>query len=214
MMLLSTYNRGFNNDEIILNKERESIITNIDETSHDLRKINEQIFELSKTIENCDNKTSVFSDNNYLLKYKIFQINETFNLNKLNIECFTPNKYINPYFPIYQRFQNAFNLSQNKEIRIVFHGTDKRNIDVIMREGLDPSRRSGQAYGPGEYFGKDVQTSLLYCKGGNIVLVFAILYEKDGITYDSVDNSQRHPGQKMLVVNKIEYQLPIGYVTL
>jgi hypothetical protein len=213
MMLLSTYNCGLNNDERILNKERETIISNIDKASRDLKKIDEQIFELSKTIENCDNRTTGFSDNNYLLKYKIFQINETFNLNKINIECFTPNKYINPYFPIYQRFQNAFNLSRNKEIKIVFHGTDKRNIDIIMREGLDPARRTRQAYGPGEYFGKDVKTSLGYCKGGNIVLVFAILYEKDGITIDG-DILKHNPGEKMLVINKIEYQLPIGYVIL
>lgn len=37
--------------------------------------------------------------------------------------------------------------------QLVFHGTPERNIQSICRQGLDPKRRAGQAYGPGEYFG-------------------------------------------------------------
>ena len=204
-MLLSRHHRE--------NKES-SIIKNIDKTFQDIQEIDNKIFQLSKKIESYDNQSNKdFINNNYYLKYQIFQIRETFNLNRLNIECFTVNKYINPYFPIYKRFQDAFNKSLNKEIKIVFHGTEKCNIDKILREGLDPSRRTRQAYGPGEYFGKDLKTSLGYCRGGNIVLVFAILYEKDGITIEN-DNHRHNPGEKMLVINKIEYQLPIGFVTL
>lgn len=210
-MLLSRYNYE---NERTLNSERIILTKNIDRLSQDIQSVDNKIFQLSKELEKYDNQSNKdFSNQDYYLRYKIFQIKETFNINKINIECFTVNKYINTYFPIYKRFQDAFNKSSTKEIRIVFHGTNKCNIDEILRGGLDPSRRTRQAYGPGEYFGKDIKTSLGYCQGGNMVLVFAILYNKDGITIEN-DTPQHNPGEKMLVINKIEYQLPIGYVTL
>lgn len=46
-----------------------------------------------------------------------------------------------------------------------------------------------------------------------MVLIFAIINEKDGITIE-FDDPPHNPGEKILVINKIEYQLPIGYVTL
>ena len=207
-MLLSTYNYK---NERTYNSEELTQIKNINKLSQEIEEIKNEIYQLSNEIDNETNKG--FFNQDYYLRYKIFQIRETFNINKINIECFTVNKYINQYFPIYKRFQYAFNKSPNKEIKFVFHGTNKCNIDEILRGGLDPSRRTRQAYGPGEYFGKDVKTSIGYCQGGNMVLVFAILYDRDGITIEN-DNPQHNPGEKILVINKIEYQLPIGYITL
>ena len=61
------------------------------------------------------------------------------------------------------------------------------NIDAICRNGLDPARRSGQAYGPGEYFGAagNATISVAYCKGGRKMLVFAVLVDKSGLTLDN-----------------------------
>ena len=59
-----------------------------------------------------------------------------------------------------------------QSLRLVFHGTSEANVEGICREGLDPKRRSGQAYGPGEYFGGDAAVSWSYCRGGKKMIVF------------------------------------------
>jgi hypothetical protein len=69
---------------------------------------------------------------------------------------------------------------QNKHIKLVFHGTPEQNIEPIMRDGLDPQRRRGQALGKGEYFADDAMTSLGYCQGGRKMLVFAVIMDKVG----------------------------------
>jgi hypothetical protein len=211
-MILATYNRDSDETERLINKDKLILIKDRDKHFQDIKSIDEKIFQVSEKLKlyDCDSQKH-FANHNYYLKYKI--IESIGNALYIHMDCFIVNKYINHYFPIFRRFQNAFNLSHNKNLRIVFHGTDKRNIDDILRGGLDPSRRIRQAYGPGEYFGKDIQTSLRYCNGGNIVLIFAIINEKDGITID-IDDPPHNPGEKILVINKIEYQLPIGYVTL
>ena len=56
---------------------------------------------------------------------------------------------------LYEQFFNAWGAAPLKRLRMVFHGTAEANIDAICQNGLDPSRRAGQAYGPGEYFGGD-----------------------------------------------------------
>ena len=52
----------------------------------------------------------------------------------------------------------------------------------LQRDGLDPNWRSGQAMGPGEYFGEQATTSLTYCKGGRKMLVFLVLLDPSGVT--------------------------------
>lgn len=64
------------------------------------------------------------------------------------------NEYSLPGQPLYERFLNAWCECPDKSIRLVFHGTPAANVDSILRESLDPSRRRGQAMGPGEYFGE------------------------------------------------------------
>ena len=101
---------------------------------------------------------------------------------QLKIEKIEPNPAAMPGETLYERFKEAHNAASDKSIRLVFHGTGASNIEQIAREGLDPSRRSGQAYGPGEYFGTDLNTSLRYCRGGRQVLVFAVLLDPSGLT--------------------------------
>lgn len=121
------------------------------------------------------------------------------------INNFEQNKYINEFFPIYYRFINAYNKSQHKELRVVYHGTSKNNIDNILRCGLDPKRRSSPYPAIGEYFSNFLDVSVGYTQRTNItVIIFIILMNPDGITFNTIPE---------LVINKSEYQLPIGYIT-
>jgi hypothetical protein len=56
-----------------------------------------------------------------------------------------------------------------------WHGTEESNIDAICRRGFDPSRRRGQQYGPGEYFGITSTASYGYCKGGSFLVATLLL---------------------------------------
>ena len=107
---------------------------------------------------------------------------------------------------LYNRFVESWQRVPDQTVKLCFHGTAEANIDAICRDGLDPKRRSGQAYGPGEYFGAagNATISIAYCKGGRKMLVFAVLVDKSGLTCDN--------GQ-IIVVNKPEYQLPLFVLT-
>mmetsp|Transcript_9007 Transcript_9007/g.19859 ORF Transcript_9007/g.19859 Transcript_9007/m.19859 type:complete len:101 (+) Transcript_9007:628-930(+) len=83
---------------------------------------------------------------------------------------------------------------------LCFHGTPEANIDAILRAGLDPTRRAGQAYGAGEYFATKAQTSLGYCQGGGQMLVFAVLTDPKGLTMQTPD---------FLVVRENDHQIPL-----
>jgi len=101
---------------------------------------------------------------------------------QLEVEELEHNPASQPGQPLYEKFKKAHDAAQDKTMKLVFHGSPDANMEAIAREGLDPTRRSGQAYGAGEYFGTDVSTSLGYCRGGKRMLVFAVLCDKAGIT--------------------------------
>ena len=115
-----------------------------------------------------------------------------------------PNPFAQPGQPLYERFLAEWQRVQDQSVQCVFHGTAEENIDSICQMGLDPKRRDGQAYGPGEYFGVKANISVSYCKGGKKMLVFAVLKDKSGIT---------HADNIMIVVHKPEHQLPLFVVT-
>ena len=62
-----------------------------------------------------------------------------------------------------------------------FHGTPSTNIPNICQNGYDSSKRSGQAYGAGEYFATTPDVSLNYCRGGKQMLLNELLLGKSGI---------------------------------
>ena len=65
---------------------------------------------------------------------------------------FEPNPFATAGSVIHDRFVEACkSLPEIAEIAIGFHGTHKDSIPIILKEGLDPKKRKGQAYGPGEY---------------------------------------------------------------
>ena len=128
------------------------------------------------------------------------------NASGLHIVACDANPHSMPGKPLYNRFVESWQRVPDQTVKLCFHGTAEANIDAICRDGLDPARRSGQAYGPGEYFGAagNATISIAYCKGGRKMLVFAVLVDKSGLTCDN--------GQ-IIVVNKPEYQLPLFVLT-
>jgi len=118
---------------------------------------------------------------------------------------------------LYQRFLRAHRAVKDKRVRLVFHGTPGANIAAIIRDGLDPARRAGQALGKGEYFADDPAVAMPYCKGDNTLLLFAVLMDHSGITTDTrkpKNLKTGNPGTPGVVVcHKAEHQCPLFAVT-
>ena len=138
---------------------------------------------------------------------------------QLEVESIEPNPASMPGQPLYERFKAAHDQVLDKAIKLVFHGTPEKNVEAIQRDGLDPKRRKGQVYGKGEYFGTDAQTSLGYTQGGKCMLIFAVLTDSSGVTHHQENGQvmqttagapvQHGTGPGMIVVNKVDHQLPI-----
>jgi len=92
-----------------------------------------------------------------------------------------------------------------------WHGTQEENVLSIARNGFDPSRRSGQVFGAGEYFAKDPNVSISYARGGAFMFLCKLLLGRDGVDHTWVDE------QKYYVVKQREglYQaLPVYVVQI
>jgi len=125
---------------------------------------------------------------------------------------FSPNVHLMEAFNMgRQKFASSIESDSTKlensgaYLGVVFHGTSPHNIDSILKNGLDQNRRSGQAYGPGEYFSKRPDLSVSYCKGGLEMLVFVVVLPQ-------TTSGFKCPAD-MVVVNNSGYQLPIGVIT-
>ena len=109
-------------------------------------------------------------------------------------------------------------LCASRKLALVFHGTAPTNIKSIFREGLDPKKRRGQAYGVGEYFAKDPSVCVAYCKQGNSILAFAVLIplrpDDMEMEEDPRGNSLRRRGirvsDQFVVVPETCHQFPLG----
>ena len=101
---------------------------------------------------------------------------------------------------LFRRFFDAWTRVRNKQMQLVFHGTPAGNVDAICLEGLDAGRRAGQAFGAGEYFGRQAPVSIGYCRGGQTMVVFAVLLDESGVT---------HADERMVVVHEADHQLPV-----
>jgi Poly(ADP-ribose) polymerase catalytic domain len=115
-------------------------------------------------------------------------------------------------------------------IGVVFHGTSPQNIPPILKDGLDPTKRRGQGYGPGEYFSKNPSVSVSYCKGGMEMLVFLVVLPStlplpEPKKSDESPPVQYHPAARprvtrrprmvppyFVVVENNDHQIPIGTV--
>jgi len=102
-----------------------------------------------------------------------------------------------------QRFSVA--IEKGNDIRRGFfgwHGTSPSAIPLICEGGFDPSRRAGQAHGPGEYFGTDPAVSLGYARGSTCLILSYILGSASG------DSNVKHvPGFCYVVNNPRDWSL-------
>ena len=84
------------------------------------------------------------------------------------------NPYLKKHCKSLTRFYNGIStLGHSRPLDLAkgffaYHGTAFQGIVPICKDGFDPKRRSGQAYGRGEYFGVTASVSHGYCqKGGS-----------------------------------------------
>jgi len=87
-------------------------------------------------------------------------------------------------------------LGEDKEkvfdkFEIGFHGTKKDAVPLILCDGFDPKRRSGQVYGPGEYFDCNFGVSAGYTAGNGGIIGTLIL--KDPTRVSRHTYSGGHP---------------------
>ena len=121
------------------------------------------------------------------------------------------NRYSLPGSPMYERFVAATAGKPPPPLRIVFHGTAAENIEPILANGMDPSRRGthGQAHGPGEYFATHALTSVRY----------ALMCARDWASTPRlliflVSEQEVQPrARDIVVVNDVSRELPLGTVT-
>eukprot|EP00029_Vermamoeba_vermiformis_P009953 TRINITY_DN512_c0_g2_i1.p1 TRINITY_DN512_c0_g2~~TRINITY_DN512_c0_g2_i1.p1 ORF type:complete len:2506 (-),score=-35.58 TRINITY_DN512_c0_g2_i1:398-7915(-) len=88
-----------------------------------------------------------------------------------------------------------------------WHGTSESAVAAICHDGFDPGRRSGQAYGVGEYFGQTAEVSQGYCQGSRMLVAHLL----------RVSQTSTH-GNFCYVVNNpkdwhLAYNLPVLVVT-
>uniref|UniRef100_A0A7S3L720 PARP catalytic domain-containing protein n=1 Tax=Amphora coffeiformis TaxID=265554 RepID=A0A7S3L720_9STRA len=112
-----------------------------------------------------------------------------------------------------ERFFAACRAKSNTDqsAAVVFHGTAIANVNSILKFGLDPNKRRGQAFGPGEYFGKNPGTSSGYCKGSKNMCVFFVIVPPAPMEHETTSSSPlRNCPFEYLVVENNDSQLPIG----
>ena len=100
----------------------------------------------------------------------------------LTVVSLDENTHAKPGGQLFNRFKNAFNSlpKDQRKTCLAFHGTSEGNIQSICSNGYDPKLRSGQAYGPGEYFATKPDIPKSYCRGGRKMLLNELLLGKAG----------------------------------
>jgi len=79
-----------------------------------------------------------------------------------------------------RRRELAKRISRNPDELEGFHGSLQDNYLSIVTNGFDAGRRSGQAFGAGEYFAKNPEVSRDYARGGQYMLVCRLLLGING----------------------------------
>lgn len=84
----------------------------------------------------------------------------------------------------------AESLGQSSDAIDGWHGSAEQNVLSIAVHGFDPKRRSGQAYGAGEYFAKDPNVSVMYAKGGSYMFLCRLLLGQAQVDHTWVDSAK------------------------
>ena len=98
------------------------------------------------------------------------------------------NVHSRPGSPLYEQFLKALTSVPDGTIELVFHGTAEENVGSILQNGLDENYRTHQMYGAGEYFATRTSGAHSHCKGGQRMLIFAVLITANvskGLTTDT-----------------------------
>lgn len=112
----------------------------------------------------------------------------------------------------------AEDLGRTSDMIDGWHGTPEQNIYPIAQYGFDPSRRSGQVYGAGEYFAKDPNVSISYARGGAFMFLCKLLLGAEGEDHTWVDDmkyyvvKQRQSYVQALPVYLVQFQASNGKV--
>ena len=90
-----------------------------------------------------------------------------------------------------------------------WHGSSEEGVASICSEGFSPQFRSGQAYGPGEYFGFSSSVSRGFCKNNSSHMIVGMILNK-------IPEFSSHSTYCYVVNNpidfKISYCLPVSVV--
>jgi len=108
----------------------------------------------------------------------------------------------------FQRGAQALGLANLSSTEFAFHGTATlANVQSICWNGFDPTLRSGQSYGPGEYFSVDAGTSAAYAGNCGYLVVCLLLTGPHKTTHSNVVRVVNSPasGDPM-------YCVPVGVV--
>ena len=97
-------------------------------------------------------------------------------------------------------------VDDSQTVALVFHGTRSINITNILQDGLDPAKRSGQAYGKGEYFSKDPSVCMSYCKLDKAIIVFLVV----GPLRSKASRTSRKIPYDFVTVQDNRHQFPLG----
>jgi len=90
-----------------------------------------------------------------------------------------------------------------------FHGTRPDSVLSIAQTGFDAGRRSGQAFGAGEYFAKNPSVSEGYCHGGRYMFVCRLCLGHQSSTSANKDGDHIWvPDQQYYVISQPDQILP------
>jgi len=152
------------------------------------------------------------------------------------------NVHSRPGSPLYEQFLKALTSVPDGTIELVFHGTAEENVGSILQNGLDENYRTHQMYGAGEYFATRTSGAHSHCKGGQRMLIFAVLITANvsqGLTTDTrhgyingyyssywtyfkslfryfsklPSKMLKDTGSDIIVINKTSHQLPLFVVS-
>jgi hypothetical protein len=131
---------------------------------------------------------------------------------------FHPYGFLSPGAPAYDKLEKGLaNVDPSCSFGVVFHGTPTKNLAPILYNGLDPSKRKRQVYGPGEYFSTEPGASVSFCYRGLEMLVFVVVAvppsasTKPGVSIESsARRSPRIIPPDYVIVENNCHQIPIG----
>jgi hypothetical protein len=99
-------------------------------------------------------------------------------------------------------------VDESQKVCVVFHGTSSKNISSILQDGLDPEKRTGQAYGKGEYFSMEPSVCFSYCKNDKATIVFLVIMPLPLTSKTTGQNI--HIPYDFVIVEETRHQFPLG----